>query len=395
MNRIIFHIDMDAFYASIEQSDNPTLRGRPVVVGGTSNRGVVSAASYEARRYGVRSAMPIFQARQKCPDAIFLSVRMERYKEVSRHIMNILESFSPLIEQVSIDEAYIDLTGTDRLLEAPEEVALMLKQRIKEETSLTCSIGIAPNKFLAKISSDMNKPDGLTIISVDDVPRFIDDLPIEKVPGVGGKTVQILHDIGVSNLVDIKRLEDRLLIKKTGKFGKRLIQLSRGIDESPVAPYTESKSISSEDTFTADTNDMTILKEQLLVQAEIVGRRLREKGFKGTTVTLKMKRADFKQMTRSVTLDEPTYSSQSIYEHGLKLLETIDTSNKYRLIGIGVSNLATTDKLSKQLNLFDNIEQRGERWENAEKAMDTIQDKFGRDAIKRGRLLHKNDPQIS
>ncbi|MFC1535438.1 DNA polymerase IV [Thermodesulfobacteriota bacterium] len=388
MERVILHIDMDAFYASVEQLDNPDLRGKPVIVGGTSLRGVVSAASYEARRYGVHSAMPIFQARKKCPEGFFVPVRMERYKELSRHIMKILESFSPLIEQVSIDEAYMDLSGTGRLFGPPKDIGDKIKQRIKEETTLTGSIGIAPNKFLAKIASDMNKPDGFTIISPEEVPLFIKNLPIEKVPGVGKKTFQTLHKMGVFKLGDVKRLSDQLPLERTGKFSQRILELSMGIDESPVVPYTEAKSLSSEDTLFVDTNDIIVLKKQLLRQSEIIGRRLRAGGVKGKTITLKLKQADFKQITRSLTIDEPTHSSQSIYHYGLKLLKEIDHSMKFRLIGIGVSNFTEQDISHKQLNLFEKSEcKEDSAWNGAEKAMDAIVKRFGKEVIKRGGLL--------
>jgi DNA polymerase-4 len=338
--------------------------------------------------------MPIFQARKKCPEGIFLGIRMDRYREVSNRIMEILRLFSPLVEQVSIDEAYLDLTGTWKLLGNSRDIALMMKQKIRDETGLTCSVGIAPNRFLAKISSDMQKPDGLTIISPAQVPGVIDNLPIEKVPGVGEKSIKALHGIGLFKLGDVKRFGDRLLMKKTGSFAKRIIGLSRGIDDTPVSPTTDHKSISSEDTLSADTNDVSLLKRRLLYQSEIVGRRLRAKGYKGTTVTLKIKGADFKQKTRSVTLDEPTCSSQTIYEKGLELLKHLDMSVKYRLIGIGVSNLRLSEGSFKQLNLFsESAGHKKESWSEAEKAMDVIKERFGRDAIKRGGLLKNTGPQ--
>lgn len=387
MNRVILHIDMDAFYASVEQLDNPALRGRPVIVGGTAKRGVVSAASYEARKFGVHSAMPIFQAQQKCPDGIFMPVRMARYREVSKQIMNLLEGFSPLIQQISIDEAYMDISGEDKLLGSPEEIGQGIKRSIKEATSLSCSIGIAPNRFLAKIASDLDKPDGLTIIQPENVPRFIENLSIKKVPGVGERMIQALHKMGVLTLGDIQQLPEHLLLKRTGKFGKRLLELSLGIDDSPVVAYMESKSISSEQTLPVNTDDMEALKKQLLIESEIVGRRAREKGVRGTTITLKLKRADFTQVTRRVTLDEPTNSSNSIYEQGRKLLGQFRPSGKFRLIGVGISNLVPAEEVPKQLDLFKKADPEERSWEDVEQAMDAIKEKFGRDAIKRGGLL--------
>lgn len=379
-------MDMDAFYASVEQWDNPDLKGKPVIVGGMSHRGVVSAASYEARKLGVHSAMPIFQAKQKCPDDIYVPVRIARYREVSNEIMHILAAFSPLIEQVSIDEAYMDLSGGNKLLGSPREIGLQIKRGIKEATTLTCSIGIAPNKFLAKIASDLEKPDGLTIIYPKDIPQFTKNLPIKKVPGVGQKTVATLHKMGVYLLADVQRIGEHMLLEKTGKFGKRLWALAKGIDDSPVVPFTESKSISSEETFSVNTDDRDILKEYLLSQSEFVGRRARAKGLRGATVTLKLKQADFIQLTRSVTLEEPTNSSNSIYEQGLKLLERIKTRTKFRLIGLALSNLVPAEELSTQMNLFQRVDLKEKSWEEAEKAMDTIKEKFGKDAIRRGGL---------
>jgi DNA polymerase-4 len=386
MNRVILHIDMDAFYASVEQVDHPALKGKPVIVGGPSNRGVVCAASYEARKFGVRSAMPIFQAKQKCPNGIYLPVRMARYQEVSKKVMDILAGFSPLVEQVSVDEAYMDISGIDRVLGSPKKTSLQIKQSIKKATSLTCSIGIAPNKFLAKIASDIEKPDGLTLIEPDEVLPFIATLPIRKVPGVGEKTVGRLEEIGVHMLGDVQKTGEGLLLERTRKFGRRLLDLSKGIDESPVVPYSEPKSISCEETLAKDTDDMDILKRVLLMQSELVGRRARAKGLMGTTVTLKLKRGDFRQMTRSVTIEEPTNSSNVIYEQVVKLLKVVKVS-KFRLIGVGLSNLVSAEESKKQLNLFQVGAPGKKPWAEAEKAMDAIKERFGGDAIKRGGLL--------
>lgn len=391
MNRVILHIDMDAFYASVEQVDHPALKGKPVIVGGASNRGVVCAASYEARRFGVRSAMPIFQAKQKCPNGIYLPVRMARYQEVSGEIMGILAEFSPLVEQVSVDEAYMDISGIDRVLGSPRKTGLRIKQIIRETTSLTCSIGIAPNKFLAKIASDLEKPDGLTLIEPKEVLPFIATLPIRKVPGVGEKTVVRLEELGIHMLGDVQRIREDLLLERTGKFGRRLLDLSKGIDESPVVPHSEPKSISSEETLAKNTDDMDVLKRVLLIQSELVGRRARAKGLMGTTVTLKLKRADFRQLTRSVTIEEPTSSSNVIYEQIVKLLEGVK-STKFRLVGVGLSNLVSAEESKKQLSLFQGVDPTKRSWAEAEKAMDAVKERFGGDAIKRGGLLE--DPEI-
>ncbi|MEE8300404.1 MAG: DNA polymerase IV, partial [Desulfatiglandales bacterium] len=293
MARTILHVDMDAFFAAIEVLDNPSLKGRPVIVGGSTDRGVVSTASYEARRFGIHSAMPIFKAREKCPQGIFLPVRKGRYKEVSKGIMDILKDFTPLVEGVSIDEAYLDITGCEDLFGNAEEIARHIKARIGKETGLTCSIGIAPNKFLAKIASDMHKPDGLTIISADGVDTFLSRLPVEKIPGVGKRTIKSLRPYGIKTAGGLRRFSKEQLLKDFGRFGGRLYELARGMDNSPVVPYREVKSISSEETLPSDTGDFSILKEKLISHADKVAWRLRKEGLRGRTITLKIKLDDF------------------------------------------------------------------------------------------------------
>ena len=387
MERIVLHIDMDAFYASVEELDRPELKGKPVIVGGTSNRGVVSAASYEARKYGVRSAMPIYEAKRRCPHGIFVPVRMGRYQEVSRQVMHILECYSPVVEQVSIDEAYMDVSGLERLFGSPVGLAAKIKQEVKEKTSLTCSVGIAPNKFLAKIASELRKPDGLIIVSSGEAEQFAAALPIEKIPGVGKKTVDRLKDMGVSQLGHVRDLPEHVLLRAVGKFGWTLLAFARGRDDSPVVPYSEAKSISSEETLEENSNDLKILRKELLSLAESVGRRLREHGLAGTTVTLKLKRADFVLITRSMSLKRPTDSTNTLYEAGLSLLDEVELSGKFRLIGIGVSKFVHAVEGQEQLDLFQGESRKESAWKSAEKAMDSIKKRFGRDAIKRGGLL--------
>ena len=286
---MILHIDMDAFYASVEQLDDPRLKNKSVIVGGTSNRGVVSAASYEARKFGIHSAMPIYQAKQKCPHGIFVSPRMERYKEVSQKVMALLREFSPLVEPVSIDEAYLDITGCRRLFGEAPEIAREIKRKIKETVHLTCSVGVAPNKFLAKIASDLDKPDGLTLILPHQVPAFIDALSVKKIPGVGKKVFHQLELMGIRTLGDVRRLPEKALIMHLGKFGRRLRALSCGNDDSPVIPHAPHKSISSERTLPADTRDIKLLKRYLLSQSAEVARQLRLAGMRARTITIKLK----------------------------------------------------------------------------------------------------------
>ncbi len=382
---MILHIDMDAFYASVEQLDNPWLKGKCVIVGGTSNRGVVSAASYEARRFGVHSAMPVFQAKQKCPEGIFIPPRMQRYKEVSRTIMTILKDFTPLVEPVSIDEAYLDISASTKLHGHPEDIALQIKRKIKDTVELTCSVGVAPIKFLAKIASDMDKPDGLTVILQDDVPRFIEALPIQKVPGVGKKTFQQLESMGIKLLGDIKTFPRKTLLDRLGKFGNRLLELSAGIDHSEVTPHSQHKSVSSERTLSRDTDDKELLKRYLLKQAEEVARHMRKADARGKTITLKLKHSDFKQITRSTTIGIPTQSSKTIYRCSALLLDDYELTQKIRLIGVGVSGFISADK-PVQLKLFNRRAGTAKNWEKVDRTVEDISNKFGRNAITRATL---------
>ena len=385
---MILHIDMDAFYASVEQLDNPKLRGKCVIVGGSSNRGVVAAASYEARKYGIHSAMPIFQARQRCPDGAYVRPRMQRYKEISRNVMAQLRTFSPLVEPVSIDEAFMDMSGCERLLGTPQEFGCQLKNQIENSVQLTCSVGIAPNRFMAKIASDMDKPDGLTVIMPADAAEFIETLPIGKVPGVGKKTLNLLEKLGIKTLGDVKRYPEAMLLKKLGKYGRRLIELSHGIDKTPITPDSGHKSVSSENTLAEDTGDKTLLSRHMLRQSQEVARQLRKMGVQARTVTLKIKHADFKQVTRSFTLAEPIRSSDTIYNQALKLLEKYRLKKKVRLVGVGVSNL-TAIRHPVQMDLFQCGRPAKDSWEKIDCAVDVITERFGRYAIQRASLTSR------
>ncbi len=382
---MILHIDMDAFYASVERLDHPELEGRCIIVGGSTNRGVVSAASYEARKHGIHSAMPIFQAKEKCPDAVFIRPRMSRYKEVSRKVMALLKQYSPLLEQVSIDEAYLDISGSERLLGDPETIGRKIKEEIQETLGLTCSVGIAPNRFLAKIASDRDKPDGLTFIPPPQVAAFIRTLPVEKVPGVGQKTRSRLEKMGIRTLGDVTRFSEKALCDRLGKYGRRLLELASGVDTTPVQPHTPHKSVSSEQTFAADTDDLRRLSGILLQQAEEVSRQLRKQGVRARTITLKIKHADFRQVTRSTTISEPTRSSEDIFDEALQLLQRYKLTQKVRLIGVGASNFATS-AAPKQLSLFDADRPKTAEWEKVDETVDKITEKFGRFAVLRGTL---------
>ncbi|MCE5336758.1 MAG: DNA polymerase IV [Desulfobacteraceae bacterium] len=380
MTRKILHLDMDAFFASVEQADNPELRGKPVMVGGGA-RGVVSTASYEARRFGVHSAMPIFQAKKLCPQGILVPVRMKRYREVSGMVMEILHGVSPLVEKVSIDEAFVDITGTERLHGPARELAAAVKSAVKKTTSLTCSVGIAPNKYLAKIASDLKKPDGLTIIEADMVEEFLRNLPVRKIPGVGRKTEEALGKLGVVLASDVLRMPLSFWIRRLGKVGAVLYDRALGKDDSPVEPHSEPKSISAEETFPADVSSTGELEKTLLAQAEEVGRELRGLGYTGRTVTLKIKFSDFKSLTRSRTLPEPFDATQVLFDVGRQLLLDLKLARRVRLIGIGISNLS---KGPRQMTMASGQSGRDER---LDRALDHLRSRFCDGILVRGRML--------
>jgi len=379
---MILHLDMDAFFASVEQRDDPFLMGKPVIVGRSSARGVVAAASYEARTYGVASAMPMFKAKRLCPRGIIVPGRMARYKEVSADIISTLSEFSPLVEQISIDEAYLDISGLRSVFGQPEDIGLRIKEKIRQKVKLSCSVGIAPVKFLAKIASDMKKPDGLTIISADDMGHFIDALDIKKVPGVGTSMLRQLDAFGIRRLGDVKRFPEERLVKGLGTYGRRLVAFSKGIDGSPVTPYHQAKSISAENTLSRDTMDKKKLGVYLLRHAERVSRQLRGKKVKAGTVVLKLKTPDFKLVTRSRSLDAPTQSTDVIYQEARMLLDNFKLETNVRLIGVGVSGLLP-EHHPVQMDLFEESGERSMGWEKVDRAIDGIVEKYGSQVVKR------------
>lgn len=381
---MILHIDMDAFYAAVEQLDDPSLRGRCVIVGGTSGRGVVATASYEARRFGVRSAMPVFEARRRCPQAVFITPRRERYQAVSRQVMAILARFTPLVEPVSIDEAYLDVAGCERISGTPAQIARRIKALILEQTGLTCSVGGAPVKFLAKVASEMQKPDGLTLIAASEVAGVIEKLAIERVPGVGPAALARLAPWGVKTLADAGRLGEAVLVRLMGKFGGRLAALARGEDPSPVTPHSETKSISAEVTLARDTVDICEVKKILLDQAEDVARQLRHQGLRARTVVLKLKHADFRQVTRSRTLERPTQSAHALFGAAGSLLDAYRLRQPVRLAGVGAANLVPASRPVQQ-TLFDAVGGRkaDAEWERVERVLDAIEARFGPRAVRR------------
>ena len=291
--RTIIHVDMDAYYASVEILDNPEFRGKPVVVGGTSDRSVVSAASYEARKYGIHSAMATVKARRLCPHAIFLPVRMSRYREISQMIMDIFHRFTPLVEPISLDEAFLDVTGSSNLFGEGPIIAREIKRLIAEETGLTASAGVAASKLVAKIASDLHKPDGLTVVEAGREREFLASLPISKLWGAGGKTIESLALLNVESIGDLAVLPPAILTSKFGKHGRHLHLAANGIDDRPVVPIREAKSIGHEETFSEDLTDLVVIKRELLELATKVGERLRRYELRGQTITVKVKFHDF------------------------------------------------------------------------------------------------------
>jgi DNA polymerase-4 len=383
--RAIIHLDMDAFYAAVEVLDDPELKGKPVIVGGSKERGVVSSASYEARKFGVHSAQPIATAARLCPQGVFLPVRMWRYQEISQQIFQIFQRFSPLVEPLSLDEAFLDVTGSTRLFGTPEEIATKIKEQVVEETGLTVSAGVAPSKFVAKIASDMQKPDGLTIVPEGKVEEFLEPLPIEKLWGVGKATRKILAHLGVRTIGDLGLLSSKLLVRKLGKQGLHLYLLAKGVDEREVEPEREVKSVGHEDTYPIDISDVEEARKQLLSLATRVAKRLRGYGLVGKTVTLKVKYYDFVQITRSITLGEPTDDNRKIFQTCCDLLEKTEVGRRpVRLLGISLSQLSDSDE-TKQLALF--AVEEPDRSRRLNKALDTISEKFGDKAIVPGTLL--------
>jgi len=381
-DRYIAHIDMDAFFASVEQLDHPEWRGRPLAVG-DGPRSVVSAASYEIRTFGVRSAMPVAQAKKLCPHGLFVPVRMWRYKELSRRVMAVLQRFSPLVEQASVDEAYLDVTGVERLFGPPEDLAATMRAEVRRETELTCSVGIAPVRFLAKICSDYNKPDGSTILREHEVRAFLDQLPVQKIPGVGGRTLEILSGLGVRLAGDVLQRPQEFWRSRLGERGLWLFELAQGVDDRPVTPFTPPKSSSAENTFERDTRDPAVLRRWLLLQSERVGADLRAQGVRGRTVTLKATFADFRKLTRSRTLPEPVDDTRSIFETALSLLKELNPRQDLRLIGVGVSQFG---ERPRQLSLLE-PETPARPRAALDQALDAVRGRFGKAAIVRGDLL--------
>ncbi|MDI9476591.1 MAG: DNA polymerase IV [Bacillota bacterium] len=346
----IIHLDMDAFYASVEERDNPRLRGRPVIVGGLNNRGIVTTANYEARKFGIHSAMPIYIARRKCPKGCFVPTRIERYKEVSREIFKILYGFTDLIEPLSIDEAYMDISDIKK---EPLRIAMEIKKKVMETTGLTMSVGISYNKFLAKLASDWNKPNGIKIITEDMVPGILLPLPVKSVHGIGPRSSEKLNNIGIYTVKDLLMLSEEFLTDFFGKAGIDIYNRIRGIDNRRVNTERKRKSIGIERTFGSDTKNKDLLKSYLHRFAIDLASSLGKRRLYCRTITLKIKDENFKLRTKSKTLDNYISLADEISQIGMLLLDEMDVYSNIRLIGLTVSNFATV--AIKQLSLFDQL----------------------------------------
>ncbi len=380
-------MDMDAFFASVEQRDDPSLLGKPVVVGGNPNsRGVVSAASYEARKFGIHSALPMAEVYRRCPHAVFLPVNIQKYREVSKQIRQIFLTYTPMVEPLSLDEAFLDVTGSTSLFGPANDIALMIKQRIQQELNLTASVGLACNKFLAKLASDLRKPDGFVVVHPDRIQEFLDPLSVERIWGVGKKTAEQLHTLNIRTVRDLRNLEQGYLTQVLGVIGSQLYLLARGIDDRPVVCDRVIKSIGRETTFATDIADRDLLETVLLKLSVDVGRSARKESLKGKTITLKVRYHDFRAVSRSHTLTRAINLDEVIYQEVCHLLAEVALKQPLRLIGVTLSNL--TDKEESQLSLF--TEQRQDS-ENLTKVLDLVKEKYGETSITRARLLKPKD----
>jgi len=389
---MIIHLDMDAFYASVEERDRPELAGRPVVVGGSpEKRGVVSAANYAARRFGVHSAMPAATARRLCPQAVFLSGRMEHYADVSRAIREIFHRYTPLVESLSLDEAFLDVSGSTQLFGPAVEIARKIKREIRDELRLVASAGVAPNKFLAKIASDLEKPDGFVVVDPDRIREFLDPLPIERIWGVGRQGSKVFHRLGVHTVGRLRQLPLDTLEDHFGNSAEHFWRLARGIDDRPVVPDRDAKSISHETTFEADIADAGVLRAWLLELTEQVARRLRRHGLRGRIVQLKVRFSDFRTITRSQKLSEPTDVTAELWRIASEMLATRlpPGGGPVRLLGMGVSGIDRS-QLSQGL-LFDRQDR--EKQTKLDEVADQLNDRFGSSALRRGSSLERRPPQ--
>lgn len=386
MSRAILHVDMDAFYASIEQRDNPALHGKPVIVGGTGHRGVVAAASYEVRQFGVRSAMPVREALQRCPHAICVRPRIGYYQQVSQQIFQVFHEFTPLVEGLSLDEAFLDVTHSQSALGSAEHIAAQIKQRIRERTQLTASVGVAPNKLVAKIASDLRKPDGLVVVHDNEITALLDPLPITRLFGIGNKTAPRLTALGIHTFRDLRLARESLLKAVFGKHTAQTQARAAGIDDRPVIPDWDEKQISAETTFDIDIRDPTRLLIELHQLADRTATRLRARQLQTSCVVVKIRRSDFSTYTRQQHFQPATQETQVIAHMAAGLLKDWlkeHPSSPLRLLGVGAADLSE----AQQLELFTAPESQRNR--ELDSTVDRIRERFGSTALRRGNSLTK------
>ncbi|BDU10645.1 DNA polymerase IV [Aurantimicrobium sp. INA4] len=385
----ILHIDMDAFFASVEVLDRPEVAGKPAVVAHDSPRSVVTSATYEARALGIRSAMPLVSAKRLCPDVIVLEPHFEKYRAYSKKVMSIFHDFTPVVEQLSIDEAFLDVSGAQKIFGTPEQIAQQIKDRVRDETGLPCSVGVASTKFVAKLASTKSKPNGLLVIPDDETLAFLHPLPIEAIWGVGKKTAEVLHKRGLHTVADIAQSPPASLISALGQAaGTQLFELSWARDPRPVTTQRAEKSIGKEHTFNEDVTDAEKLKATLLFQADHVGAQLRKAQLEARTIGLKVTFSDFESLTRSRTLPEATSVGREIHKVVCELLDELKTGGRaIRLIGVRAESLV--DAGTQQLSLWGD---EGDAWKEAEIVMDQVGEKFGPDSVRPASFLRKIEP---
>ena len=385
--RSILHVDMDAFYASVEQLDHPEYKGQPVIVGADpkdgKGRGVVAACSYEARKFGVRSALPISRAWKLCPEGVYVRPRMDRYVEVSKQVMEVFRQYTDLVEPLSIDEAFLDITGSVKLLGPAKQIASAIKAKIRETTGLNASVGLAPNKFLAKIASDLKKPNAFVVVTENEIETFLHDLPISRLWGVGPKTEQRLREMGFKTIGDVAAGSRESLVRSLGSLGEHLFHLSHGKDEREVEPNWEPKSIGTETTFNEDTADRELLLATILELADHVAVRLRKDGYRARKVTLKLRYADFETHTKQQSLKKAIVTGEEIAKVARGLFATFPMKKKIRLIGVSAGELQGHDTGPQQLQLFAE----GSKKEELSHTVDDLKQKFGSNAVRRGSQL--------
>ena len=385
--RKIIHVDMDAFFAQIEQRDHPPYKNKPLIVGGPLNRGVVSTASYEARKYGIHSGMPLSRARRQCPGGIYVPVNMEKYLRESAIIRKIFSEFTPLVEVIGSDEGFLDVTGCEKLFGDALEIAKKVKGRIYEDTNLTSSAGIGPNKFFAKLASSMGKPNGLTVL--DNKPEIIEKiklLPVSYIWGVGHITKKELNAMGIDTIGDLADSPTELIKARFGELGKVIHDMANGIDDREVIPNREVKSIGREVTYRKDIDDFSILRSTLLLLSQKIARNMRLKGYKGKIVTLKVRFSDFKTISRRITLKQYTYGIFDIQKSAISILKNIDLERKkIRLIGVSISGLVENFMLDTL------IPSNRSKDESLTEAIDTIANKFGENKLTLAKIIKKDD----